>query len=138
MNGMEAIGEAMGAMATGNNDSEVTVAGEVFFLIQAAMANSIDWSNTLANDQQKDFNDSMRIPKDPNYAAKAAADYAQYTSDSSAMNQETGYQSNILQSQKTQVRTLGVAMDAVYNLAEAPAQQTEMLNRLLLTFASMN
>jgi hypothetical protein len=138
MNGVEALGKAMDTMAAGNNDSEITVANEVFFLIGAAMPLAMAWSYKLAEDQGRDFTDSMDIPHDPSKAAQAAADYAKYTADSSQMNEETGYQNNILQNQKTQVRTLGTALDAVYNLAEAPAQELESLGRILLTFASMS
>jgi hypothetical protein len=138
MNGIIEIGAAMAALAGGNSDSEITVAQDVFFLIGSAVSQAMAWSDQLTKDQQKDFQANMLTAKNPRYAAAAAADYARYTIDSNEMNKDTGYQNTILQNQKTELRTLGTSMEAVYNVAQSPQQEQQILNRLLLTFASMN
>ena len=138
MNAISALGAAMDSMAMGNVYSQMTTAEEVLFLIGANFPLAEAWSTQLVKDQEKDFTDNLLIATDPRYAAVAAADYAQYTMDSSAMQQATGYQNNIMQTEKTQVRTLGNGMDQVYNLAQSPEQLLKATSHAILSFAPTN
>lgn len=138
MNGISALGAAIGTMATGNVYSQITTAQEVLFLIGANFGLAEAWSKQLVTDQEKDFADNLLIATDPRYAAVSAKDYAQYTMDSSAMDQATGYQNNIMQKEKTAIRTLGTGMDQVYSLAQAPTQMQKATSHAILSFASTN
>lgn len=138
MSGIEQLGEAFEMMAESNIDNQTTVAKEVFFLIGAAFPKAEAWSEKLAEDQAIDFRDNLLIAQDPRYAAQAAADYAQYTMDSSAMDLDTSNQNRVMQCEKTEIRTLGNGMDQVYNLAQSPMQQQKSLSHIILSFASMN
>ncbi len=125
-------------MAEGNSDSQLSVAQVVFFLIGAALPLSEGWSEQLTKDQEVCFKDNLLIASDPRYAAVAAADYATYTADSSAMQQETGNLNNVLQNEKTQVTTLGNALDQVYNLEEPMVQLQQWLTHGISSFAMMH
>jgi hypothetical protein len=138
MSGVDAVGAAEAQMADGTIDSETTTASGIFILIGCAVPLNEDWSKQLAYDQAIDFKDNLLIATDARYAAVAAADYAQYTMDSSAMDRETGYQNTIMQNEKTEARTLGNAMDNVYKLAEPVTQEQKATSHAILSFASMN
>jgi hypothetical protein len=112
------VGEAVGTITNVNIDSQTSTAMEALFLMGGAFPLSEAWSKQLTEDQEKDFRDNLMIATDSAMAAQAAADYEQYTMDSNQMDMETGNQNNLLQKEKSQVRSLGNSMDQIYNLEE--------------------
>ncbi len=138
MNGINEVGVAMAAMATGNSDSQITAAQSVMFNIIAHLNLTKSLSGLLVADQEQNFRDDLLIATDPKMAAKAAADYMKYTMDSSSMDRQTSYQTNILHSQETELRMLGSGMSQVYGFAESAMQQQGVQNHRLLGFAGMN
>ncbi len=135
INGNIALGAAVGEMADVTMGSQMSASVEILTLIGCSAPLSIDWSKQWAEDAKQYYIDSLSIIEDPKYSAVAAADYAKYQIDLQKGQNEMGSQDNLLQNNKSVLKTLGNAMDQVYNIMQVPIQQQKALSKELLILA---
>ncbi len=123
MNGILAVAEGVGTMATVNADTQFTTALWLIYIVSCNLPLTVAWIQQLEKDQWQYFVDSLSVSNDnPQEAAGAAADYAKYTEDSASMSNETGYQNSMVQNEKSQVQAEGNCLEQVYSM-EMPLNQ---------------
>jgi hypothetical protein len=132
VNGTQALGEAIANMSDVNMASEMSKALEIVSMITVTSQCSIDWSKDWSEKAYQYFVDSLSVVEDPSYTAKAAADYSFYQEDMQLGQTGLGMQDNILQSNKTVLKTLGNAMDQVYSVMQGPMEAQKAVNRIIL------
>lgn len=132
MNGTEAIGQAVSQMSDVNMDSEMTKSFEIVAMITVTSQCSMDWSTEWNKAAYKYYVDSLKAVQDQSYSATAAADYSQYQQELQEGQTDLGSQDNILQSNKTVLKSLGNAMDQVYSVMQGPIQFQKATNKAIL------
>jgi hypothetical protein len=135
--GILAIAEATQTMGVANCDAQSTAALWLIYLVSCNLPLTMAWSTVLNKDQFNYFQDSLAVSAaNPQGAAQAAADFTTCTADQASMNAATGFQTTMVQNEKSLVKNLGNAMDQVYDVESPLAQLLKQTTNLILGFAS--
>ena len=119
-NGMIAVAEAIGTMGKVNTESETTTAMQLMTQLMSYVPLTQAFSKVLEDDESQYYAATLDIQQsNPQEAAVASADYAQYLTDSGKMSGETGALSSAIQNQKTEVQQEGNSMGQIFEFASS-------------------
>lgn len=131
-NGNIALAQGVAQMSDVTQSAMLDKSVEILTLIGSSAPLSLSWSKQWTLDSRQYYIDSLKVITKASYSAKAAADYAKYQEDIQEGQLEMSGQNNLLQDNKSVLKTLGNAMDQVYSIMQGPVQQEKALNKEIL------